>query len=76
METSLWRYVRRHHVALLALFVALGGTAYAAAQLPANQSVDFAANQLPQGPQGLPASRECISWRPTAHSTWPPTRRL
>ncbi len=28
-------YVRRHHVALLALFVALGGTSYAALKLPA-----------------------------------------
>jgi hypothetical protein len=33
---SLLRYVRNHHVGLLALFVALGGTAYAAVQLPAN----------------------------------------
>jgi hypothetical protein len=30
------RYLRRHHVALLALFVALGGTSYAAIRLPAN----------------------------------------
>jgi len=30
------RYVRNHHVGLLALFVALGGSAYAAVQLPAN----------------------------------------
>jgi hypothetical protein len=29
-------YVGRHHVALLALFVALGGTSYAAVKLPAN----------------------------------------
>ena len=29
-------YVRRHHVALLALFVALGGTSYAAVKLPRN----------------------------------------
>ena len=29
-------YVRRHHVALLALFIALGGTSYAAVKLPAN----------------------------------------
>jgi hypothetical protein len=29
-------YLKRHHVALLALFVALGGTSYAAARLPAN----------------------------------------
>ena len=30
------RYLRRHHVALLALFIALGGTSYAAVKLPAN----------------------------------------
>jgi len=30
------RYLRQHHVALLALFVALGGTSYAAIKLPAN----------------------------------------
>jgi hypothetical protein len=29
-------YVKRHHVALLALFVALGGTSYAAMKLPKN----------------------------------------
>jgi hypothetical protein len=29
-------YLRRHHVALLALFIALGGTSYAAAKLPRN----------------------------------------
>jgi hypothetical protein len=28
------RYIRRHHIALLALFVALGGTSYAAVSLP------------------------------------------
>jgi Collagen triple helix repeat (20 copies) len=28
-------YLRRHHLALLALFIALGGTSYAAVQLPA-----------------------------------------
>jgi hypothetical protein len=27
-------YLRRHHVGLLALFIALGGTSYAATQLP------------------------------------------
>ena len=31
MPTKLLAYLRRHHVALLALFVALGGTSYAAA---------------------------------------------
>jgi hypothetical protein len=30
MTSSFLRYVRRHHVALLALFLALGGTSYAA----------------------------------------------
>ena len=30
------RYVRRHHIALLALFIALGGTSYAAITIPAN----------------------------------------
>ena len=29
-------YLRRHHIGLLALFVALGGTSYAATQLPDN----------------------------------------
>lgn len=29
-------YVRRHHLAMLALFIALGGTSYAAVKLPAN----------------------------------------
>jgi hypothetical protein len=29
-------YIRRHHIGLLALFVALGGTSYAAAKLPRN----------------------------------------
>ena len=29
-------YVRRHHVALLGLFIALGGTSYAAVKLPRN----------------------------------------
>ncbi len=30
------RYVRHHHIGLLALFIALGGTSYAAVTLPAN----------------------------------------
>jgi hypothetical protein len=29
-------YLRRHHIGIVALFVALGGTSYAATQLPAN----------------------------------------
>jgi hypothetical protein len=29
-------YLKRHHIAIIALFVALGGTSYAATQLPAN----------------------------------------
>jgi hypothetical protein len=36
MLSSFLDYVRRHHIALLALFVALGGTSYAAIKLPAN----------------------------------------
>jgi hypothetical protein len=36
MERKLTTYLRRHHVALLSLFVALGGTSYAAVALPAN----------------------------------------
>jgi hypothetical protein len=35
MFTSVATYARRHHIALLALFVALGGTSYAALKLPA-----------------------------------------
>jgi hypothetical protein len=31
---SFTRYIRRHHIALLALFLALGGTSYAAISLP------------------------------------------
>jgi hypothetical protein len=30
------RYLRRHHIGLLALFIALGGTSYAAVKLPRN----------------------------------------
>jgi hypothetical protein len=33
---TLWSYVSRHHIAFLALFVALGGVSYAAVQLPKN----------------------------------------
>jgi hypothetical protein len=36
MLATLTAYFRSHHVALLALFLALGGTSYAAATLPAN----------------------------------------
>ncbi len=43
---ELTRYIRRHHIALLALFVALGGTSYAAVSLP-NGSVGSA--QLKKG---------------------------
>jgi hypothetical protein len=43
---QLTRYIRRHHIALLALFVALGGTSYAAVSLP-NGSVGT--DQLQQG---------------------------
>jgi hypothetical protein len=36
MTRSLITYFRRHHIALLALFVAIGGTSYAAVKLPSN----------------------------------------
>jgi len=36
MITRFGRYAKRHHIALLALFVALGGTSYAAVKLPSN----------------------------------------
>src|SRR5215211_726278 len=36
MLRSFGRYLGRHHLALLALFVALGGTSYAAVKLPRN----------------------------------------
>jgi hypothetical protein len=36
MSVRIVRYLRRHHLGLLALFVALGGTSYAATRLPAN----------------------------------------
>jgi hypothetical protein len=36
MRTGIWRYLRHHHLAFLALFVALGGTSYAAVRIPAN----------------------------------------
>jgi hypothetical protein len=36
MSDRVAHYLRRHHLALLALFVALGGTSYAAIRLPAN----------------------------------------
>jgi hypothetical protein len=36
MFSTVRGYIRAHHVALIALFVALGGTSYAAIRLPAN----------------------------------------
>jgi hypothetical protein len=42
----LWTYVRVHHIGLLALFVALGGTSYAAVKLPAGS---VGATQLKTG---------------------------
>jgi hypothetical protein len=36
MLARLTTYLRAHHIALLALFLALGGTSYAATQLPAD----------------------------------------
>ena len=43
---QLTRYIRRHHIALLALFVALGGTSYAAVNLPKGS---VGSDQLQQG---------------------------
>lgn len=43
---QLTRYIRRHHIALLALFVALGGTSYAAVSLPKGS---VGTDQLRQG---------------------------
>lgn len=40
---SLLRYLRSHHIALAALFIALGGTSYAAVSLPKNS---VGANQI------------------------------
>jgi hypothetical protein len=36
LRQAIGGYIRRHHLALLALFVALGGVSYAAANLPKN----------------------------------------
>jgi hypothetical protein len=36
MDSRLGRYVGRHHWGMLATFLALSGTAYAASELPAN----------------------------------------
>jgi hypothetical protein len=36
MRTGISRYLRHHHLAFLALFIALGGTSYAALRIPAN----------------------------------------
>lgn len=48
---QLTRYIRRHHIALLALFVALGGTSYAAVSLPKNSvgTAQLKANAVKQG---------------------------
>src|SRR3954447_23380786 len=57
-------YIRRNHLALVALFIALGGTSYAAAKLPRNSvgtkqvinrsllAKDFKKGQLPRGSKG------------------------
>jgi hypothetical protein len=44
-------YLRRHHIGLLALFIALGGTSYAASQLPRNSvgSRQIKANAVTEG---------------------------
>jgi hypothetical protein len=36
MTARIRTYLRRHHIALLALFLAIGGTSYAAVKLPTN----------------------------------------
>jgi hypothetical protein len=46
MLSSVRAYVGRHHIGLLALFIALGGTSYAAIKLPANS---VGAKQLKKG---------------------------
>jgi len=72
MLHHLLRYLKHHHLALLALFVASGGVSYAAAELPANSVTtrqvkdhsllrrDFKRGQLLRGPPG-PA------WNPGPH---------
>ena len=40
MLAGIRRYVRQHHIALLALFIALGGTAWAAATINSKDVVD------------------------------------
>lgn len=94
MSTALKRYLARHHIGLLALFVALSGTAYAASELDKNEvkskhikagavknadlasnavtspkvangsllSEDFAAGQLPAGPQGAQGAPATKLW--------------
>lgn len=41
MRQRLSRYMRRHHWGMLAMFIALGGTAYAATELPLNSVGTF-----------------------------------
>lgn len=71
MRTGIRRYLRRHHLALLALFVALGGTSYAATAIPANsvgtkqirdravtlQKVNLVAQRALRGQRGAVGSR-------------------
>jgi hypothetical protein len=68
-------YLRRHHIGLIALFVALGGTTYAATQLPSN-SVGTAqirpgavtpAKLAPGLRQQLPGTKPAA---PTAPAAW------
>jgi len=61
---TLLRYLKHHHLALLALFLASGGVSYAAVKVPANSittrqvkdfsllSRDFKRGQLPRGAPG------------------------
>ena len=55
--SGLGTYLRRHHIGLLALFIALGGTSYAAVSLSANS---VGARELKNQAIGPASGR----WRP------------
>jgi hypothetical protein len=62
MPTRLFAYVRGHHVGLLALFVALGGTSYAAiSSIPGPDGVIHACYQKTKGSlRVVPAGTRCL----------------
>lgn len=65
-------YIRRHHIGIIALFVALGGTSYAATQLPANS---VGTRQIQPGsvtkPKLSAGVRELLrKASPTAEAAW------